>query len=190
MTRALRRIVIAIVITVALFAAAELAVRLAMPNVNLQGTDHDLFAERVWGPSVGMRANASGSCFGTDVAIDASGCRTIGAPASATRRWLVLGDSVAFGVGVASAETFVRQAASARARRAYHARSDPRPLCVELPRRAREGARERATAGARARVLVPERRRGLPRRPAATGCRPDGVASCELGTLRRGEVVG
>ncbi len=107
MIRILRRIVIAIVITVALFAAAELAVRLAMPGVNLQGTDRELFAERVWGPSVGMRAGASGSCFGTDVTIDASGCRAIGAPADAARRWLVLGDSVAFGVGVESAETFV-----------------------------------------------------------------------------------
>lgn len=107
MKHALRRIAIAIAVTIALFGGAELAVRLAMPDVNLQGTDRDLFAERVWGPSVGMRANARGCCFGVDVAIDAHGCRTIGAPADAKRRWLVLGDSVAFGVGVASADTFV-----------------------------------------------------------------------------------
>jgi lysophospholipase L1-like esterase len=89
---------------------AEAAVRIGCPNVTFMGTDRELFADlrpatRAWSP------NARGVCFGVPIQIDANGCRADeernGNPLdSAAPRWIILGDSVAFGPGVTFRETF------------------------------------------------------------------------------------
>jgi len=85
---------------------AELAVRCLFPSINYQDTDACLLSRRSqlgyqWRPS------AAGYCFGEYVHIDESGCRSLEFDKSAGETWLILGDSVAFGVGVPARETFV-----------------------------------------------------------------------------------
>lgn len=85
---------------------AELAVRGCFPAINFQDTDATLLYRH---PQTGYqwRPNTAGFCFGERVQIDAAGCRDLQYSKAASEHWLILGDSVAFGVGVPAAETFV-----------------------------------------------------------------------------------
>ncbi|MBX3414971.1 MAG: SGNH/GDSL hydrolase family protein [Pirellulales bacterium] len=94
------------VLSCAMLALAELGTRCLFPAVNFQDTDATLLVRTAqagyqWHPS------ASGYCFGEYVHIDESGCRDLEYRKPARQTWLILGDSVAFGVGVPAAETFV-----------------------------------------------------------------------------------
>jgi hypothetical protein len=86
--------------------AAELLVRLCCPWINLEGLDASLFAGR--DPEAGheWRPGAEGLCFGVRVQIDALGCRRLDRSVRSGPAWLILGDSVAFGVGVPAEQTF------------------------------------------------------------------------------------
>jgi hypothetical protein len=77
-------------------------------DINFQGNSQELFIGQAFGPSMGNARNAQGVSFGADVWTDANGFRhdptfeeTNDQPAV-----LILGDSVAFGVGVDEAQTF------------------------------------------------------------------------------------
>ncbi len=87
---------------------AEGAIRWLCPDLNLQGTDRALFRLHAHGASVGLVPGATGISFGQSVEIDDLGCRRHPVAATTpTDTWLVLGDSVTFGVGVAASHTFV-----------------------------------------------------------------------------------
>lgn len=85
---------------------AELTVRCLLPAINYQDTDARLL-NRLSNAGYQWRPGASGYCFGEFVHIDESGCRRLDFQKDSDVTWLVLGDSVAFGVGVPACETFV-----------------------------------------------------------------------------------
>lgn len=85
--------------------AAELGVRWFCPFVQFQGTTRSLYLyDEDGGP--GWKPNATGVSFGVHCEIDALACRVVGQPKDPDESWLVLGDSVAFGVGVEGEQTF------------------------------------------------------------------------------------
>ncbi len=81
-------------------------VRIAFPEVNLQGAERTLFRDTT--PDVGRewRPGARGIAFGMPVEIDENGCRAMSRPEAPESGWLILGDSVAFGAGVRVEQTF------------------------------------------------------------------------------------
>ena len=83
----------------------EVAVRWFCPFVHFQGTDRELYLyDEDGGP--GWKPNSSGISFGKHCEVDELSCRVVGEPANPDRSWLILGDSVAFGVGVKGEQTF------------------------------------------------------------------------------------
>jgi len=89
------------------FLGFELAVRVAAPEINTQGIERHLFRNGVFGTTRGLAANAIGSAFGALVHTDDHGFIALpGAPAQYQESWLILGDSVTFGLGVAAGSTF------------------------------------------------------------------------------------
>lgn len=88
-----------------LLVLAELGARWAFPRANTADTDRTLFDLR--GDLVRWHPRASGTSFGRAVHIDEFGFRDLGeAPATPGESWLLLGDSVTFGVGVDARDTF------------------------------------------------------------------------------------
>ena len=63
----MRRILIIAAVSLGLLVAAEGALRLFVPGINLQGTDRSLLRENAYGASVGLAPNASGTSFGAPV---------------------------------------------------------------------------------------------------------------------------
>jgi hypothetical protein len=92
--------------TVTLF-LLEAGTRLLRPEVNLQHSTRAMFMEDVFGDTYGYRPNAVGKSFDAAVHIDGNGFRAMPALNDVSDSWLILGDSVAFGVGVRDDETFV-----------------------------------------------------------------------------------
>ncbi len=84
----------------------EFSVRLAFPGINNQGTDGNLFQQDASGESLEWRPHAEGMAFGEKVVIDEYGYRSTAAPDASAVSWLLLGDSVTFGVGVPAEKTF------------------------------------------------------------------------------------
>lgn len=84
----------------------EAATRILFPEINLQGTQVSLFREKAFGNSVGLQPNAAGIAFDKKVFTDESGFRKMEGPEKFNSAWLILGDSVAFGVGVETEATF------------------------------------------------------------------------------------
>ena len=84
--------------------AGELAIRWFCPFVHFQGTSRELYQYEQGRP--GWKPMAQGTSFGAPCQIDELSCRVVGQSESPTRSWLVLGDSVAFGVGVDGTKTF------------------------------------------------------------------------------------
>ncbi len=93
---------------------AELGVRWAVPQANQADTERALFD--VSGEFVRWRPRASGISFGRSVDIDEFGFRDLGArPEAPTESWLLLGDSVTFGVGIDARDTFAGRLQAAHA---------------------------------------------------------------------------
>ena len=86
----------------------EAATRVFKPDVNFQDTERGLIRENAFGETYGWQPNASGICFGKRVFIDNYGFRKMTGPESFTDSWVVLGDSVSFGVGVETEDTYVQ----------------------------------------------------------------------------------
>lgn len=90
-----------------LFVVLEGVIRFLFPQINFQDTSANLFRENVYGGSVGWEPGAVGYSFGTPIEIDKSGHRKSSfSPVSPQISTLMLGDSVAFGVGVDSDQIF------------------------------------------------------------------------------------
>lgn len=97
-----------VVMVSVLLVAVEFLVRWSFPHINFQDAERSLLLPPAPGGSlVRWRPGASGVVFGESVKIDRFGYRDLQGGASVTGpSWLLLGDSVAFGVGVAAKDTF------------------------------------------------------------------------------------
>lgn len=93
-------------ICLALLVMLEAATRLLFHRINLQGTEYSLQKGNVFGDTYGWRPGSSGVCFGRRVYIDSYGFRRMKTPQNYRETWLLLGDSVTFGVGVETGDTF------------------------------------------------------------------------------------
>lgn len=83
----------------------EVFTRVAYPTINHQDTQSSLFRENAFGTSLGWQPNARGISFGVEVTIDELGFRKMDAPVTYEESWLLLGDSVPFGVGIETQHT-------------------------------------------------------------------------------------
>ena len=86
----------------------EVGVRLFGPTINFQGTEMSLQRQRAFGSAHGWVPNARGLCFGKQVEIDEFGFRKQNSPQEYDSSWLILGDSVTFGVGVDGEDTYIQ----------------------------------------------------------------------------------
>lgn len=86
----------------------EVCTRFLRPDINFQDTERSLLREKVFGETEGWQPNASGISFGKRATIDEFGFRKLVSPAKPVASWLILGDSVTFGVGVADEEIYVQ----------------------------------------------------------------------------------
>jgi lysophospholipase L1-like esterase len=86
----------------------EVGTRILWPEINAQDTEQSLLRPKAFGDSYGWQPQASGVSFGKTVFIDEFGFRKISSPEHYTDSWIILGDSVTFGVGVETEETFVQ----------------------------------------------------------------------------------
>lgn len=86
----------------------EAGTRIIKPEINFQDTERGLLRENAFGDTYGWLPNASGVCFGQRVFIDEFGFRKLSSPESPQESWLILGDSVTFGVGVETRDTYVQ----------------------------------------------------------------------------------
>jgi lysophospholipase L1-like esterase len=75
-------------------------VRYSYPEINNQCTAHSLWKANVFGTTEGWKPNSKGVSFGVEVDIDENGFRKHTYPEYYNESWIVLGDSVGFGVGV------------------------------------------------------------------------------------------
>lgn len=96
-----------ILFCILIFFLMELAVRVLCPDVNLQGTDASLFRQKAFSESPGWAPNSKGLVFGKMVYFDENGFRKMEYPEKYEKEWLILGDSVAFGPGVETKDTFL-----------------------------------------------------------------------------------
>ncbi|MCI0660655.1 MAG: hypothetical protein L0220_06235, partial [Acidobacteria bacterium] len=86
----------------------EAGTRFFRPEIGFQDTEKSLQNRRAFGNTWAWVPNASGICFGKRVVIDEFGFRKTTAPENYTSSWLVLGDSVTFGVGVDTEDTYIQ----------------------------------------------------------------------------------
>lgn len=86
----------------------EAGARALKPEINYQDTERTLLRENAFGASYGWKPDASGICFGKRVYTDVYGFRKMASPESYKDSWLILGDSVTFGVGVETKDTFAQ----------------------------------------------------------------------------------
>lgn len=89
-----------------LLIAMEFAVRVLFPQINYQGNQMSLFLEGRFNESVGFVPNSSGIIFGKKIHTDEYGFRQMNTPSKYDKSWLFLGDSVTFGVGLDTEQTF------------------------------------------------------------------------------------
>ena len=80
--------------------AMEFAVRALFPHINYQGVQQSLFVEGKFNQTMGLASNSSGEIFGKDIRTDEHGFRQMVQPDNYENSWLLLGDSVTFGVGI------------------------------------------------------------------------------------------
>ncbi len=100
-------LILFIIFPVLLILGLEILTRTLFPHINHQDTETSLFASSGRQISFGWKPGAKGVCFGQEVEIDLLGHRRMAGPEQWETSWLILGDSVAFGVGVRPEETFV-----------------------------------------------------------------------------------
>lgn len=86
----------------------EAGTRIFRPEINFQETEKRLLRNKVFGDTVGLVPNASGISFGVPISIDELGFRRVVAPENYSSSWLILGDSVTFGVGVKDEHTYIQ----------------------------------------------------------------------------------
>lgn len=86
----------------------EAATRVLKPEINFQDTERSLLREKAFGETYGWKPNSSGVSFGKRVYIDEYGFRKMASPESYRDSWLILGDSVTFGVGVETKDTYAQ----------------------------------------------------------------------------------
>src|SRR5690348_8188943 len=86
----------------------EAGTRVFRPEINFQETEKRLLRNNVFGDTYGMEPNASGISFGVPITTDEFGFRRGIAPKNYRSSWLVLGDSVTFGVGVKDEHTYIQ----------------------------------------------------------------------------------
>jgi lysophospholipase L1-like esterase len=86
----------------------EVGTRILWPEINAQDTEQSLLRPQAFGDSYGWQPQATGVSFGKTVFIDEFGFRKISSPEHYNDSWIILGDSVTFGVGVETEETFVQ----------------------------------------------------------------------------------
>ncbi|HEX8776436.1 MAG TPA: SGNH/GDSL hydrolase family protein [Pyrinomonadaceae bacterium] len=86
----------------------EAVTRILWPEINAQDTEQSLLRPKAFGDSYGWQPRATGTSFGKTVFIDEFGFRKLSVPEHYTESWIILGDSVTFGVGVETEETFVQ----------------------------------------------------------------------------------
>src|SRR5687768_7200136 len=97
-----------VIFPLTLLLVLEAGTRLLKPEINYQDTERTLLRENAFGTSYGWKQNASGICFGKRVYTDGDGFRKMASPESYKDSWLMLGDSVTFGVGVETRDTFAQ----------------------------------------------------------------------------------
>jgi lysophospholipase L1-like esterase len=86
----------------------EAGTRILWPEINAQDTEQSLLRPKAFGDSYGWQPQATGTSFGKTVFIDEFGFRKLSSPKHYNDSWIILGDSVTFGVGVETEETFVQ----------------------------------------------------------------------------------
>lgn len=86
----------------------EAGTRILKPQISFQDTERSLLREKAFGETNGWVPNASGICFGKTVFTDDFGFRKMSSPEKYDASWLILGDSVTFGVGVETKDTYVQ----------------------------------------------------------------------------------
>lgn len=86
----------------------EVGTRVFWPEIGFQDTEKSLQRNNAFGNTWGWVPNASGICFGKRITIDEFGFRKMNAPRNYTSSWLILGDSVTFGVGVDTEDTYIQ----------------------------------------------------------------------------------
>src|SRR5215813_6242728 len=86
----------------------EAGTRIFRPEIGFQDTERSLENRRAFGNSWGWVPNASGVCFGKQITIDEFGFRKMKVPENYASSWLILGDSVTFGVGVDTEDTYIQ----------------------------------------------------------------------------------
>lgn len=86
----------------------EVGTRILWPEINAQDTEQSLLRPKAFGDSYGWQPQTTGTSFGKTVFIDEFGFRKISSPQHNTDSWIILGDSVTFGVGVETEDTFVQ----------------------------------------------------------------------------------
>ena len=112
--RALHTIFMNILVSVAVLLAVEIGVRLAHPEITAMGTDRNLFAPRVYSNSPAPQPNAVGMSCGVEFRVNRYGFWQYAAAFDSTKpSWLLLGDSVTMGMGVAPDSTFAGRWAAA-----------------------------------------------------------------------------
>lgn len=84
----------------------EFAVRALYPQINFQGNQKSMFVENRFNQTMGLVPNSSGVFFGKEIYTDEYGFRQMNTPANYDRSWLILGDSVTFGVGIETDQIF------------------------------------------------------------------------------------
>lgn len=86
----------------------EGATRILKPEINFQDTERSLLREHAFGDTYGWKPNSTGISFGKQVYIDEHGFRKMASPVGDKDSWLILGDSVTFGVGVETEDTYAQ----------------------------------------------------------------------------------
>ncbi|HEY0322594.1 MAG TPA: SGNH/GDSL hydrolase family protein [Pyrinomonadaceae bacterium] len=86
----------------------EAGTRILKPEINFQDTERSLLRDNAYGDTYGWKPNATGICFGKRVYTDEFGFRKMTSPQNYKESWLILGDSVTFGVGVETKDTYAQ----------------------------------------------------------------------------------
>lgn len=99
-------IVFAFPLALVVVGICEFTTRLFPSQVTLEEVQASLMREGAFSNSVGWQPNMTGTILGMQVFIDEFGFRKMDSPQKYNTSWLILGDSVTFGVGVETAATF------------------------------------------------------------------------------------
>ncbi|MCI0390236.1 MAG: SGNH/GDSL hydrolase family protein [Acidobacteria bacterium] len=86
----------------------EAGTRVFWPEIGFQDTEKSLQRGKAFGNTWAWVPNASGICFGKRITIDEFGFRKMTGPEKYASSWLILGDSVTFGVGVDTEDTYIQ----------------------------------------------------------------------------------